>query len=96
MKLDTQAKMHNLDGTEVEQIGFKTAGEVAAAVVLAPRPGMQPTEILARFKLAQKLNAGGEAEITAEEVVMIKNGAAENCTPLLAAQVILLVDPEAK
>lgn len=74
-----------------------TYGAAAAEAVLTtdPKQPARPANLVERHLLAQQLHAGGEVELSAEQVVMIKNGAALAFRPVLAGPLILRIDPNA-
>ena len=102
MKVNLDAPLLSLDGTEVKDADGKTTATLKASIVNAllavneashKQPG---TEKLAKFKLAEKINKGGEITLSSDEVVKIKESVSSSYGPLVVGRVFTVIDPDGK
>lgn len=107
MKVDFDTRLKSLDGREIKRFEAVEggppvahdwpAGHMAADAVLTPAPqadrgGTSVQQITQRYELARRLYAGGVVEITASEAVQIQQAVARTYAPLIAAQLIALLE----
>jgi hypothetical protein len=102
MLVDVTKKIYDLEGKEVklEREGLEptdwSIGKAAAQALITPTQ-QTSNDAVVRFLLAMKLQtAEGEVELTLDEIIMVKTAASQVFGPLVAAQVILAFDPNAK
>ncbi|MGL5735494.1 MAG: hypothetical protein ACRCYS_11560 [Beijerinckiaceae bacterium] len=87
-----------MDGSPVLRDGSDqawTVGDAAATAVITGKPGMTAAEHFERYDLAQRLVAGGEVDVSAEEVVLIKGAALEQYAPIVAVPILRAIGASA-
>ena len=97
-KFNAGEQMFELDGKSVTRPGDDrpwTMGDAAATAVIAGKPGMAASEHFQRYDLAQRLVQGGEVELSAEEIVMIKNAVLEQYAPIAAVPIMRAIGASA-
>lgn len=95
MKKNLDTKITTLKGEEVPVNGEPaTVRGIVVDALLAQMPGENPDskEKVDRYKLAVRLNDGGEQDLTPEEIVLIKKLVGKNYGPLVVGQVFALLD----
>lgn len=73
-----------------------TLGVVAMRAVMTPEPNLAPEESLKRGQLALSIYKSTGAELTAEEIALIKRQLAKSYGPLVVARTFPLLDPAVK
>lgn len=73
-----------------------TLGMVAMRAVAAQEQGLAPEESLKRGQLALSIYKSPAAQLTAEEVALIKKQVAKFYAPLLVVRAFAILDPGAK
>lgn len=95
MKKNLDKKITTLKGEDVPVNGEpSTVRQVVVDSLLAQMPNENPAanEKVDRYKLAVRLNDGGEQELSPEEIVLIKKLVGKNYGPLVVGQVFALLD----
>lgn len=73
-----------------------TLGSVAMRSLAAPEQSITPEESLKRGQLALSVYKSPGAELTAEEIALIKKQVAKTYGPLVVARVFPMLDPAVK
>lgn len=94
MKINFDIAITDLDGNEIKNSEKReevvTLKHIAIMSLMNPVPKQNSTENgaikFSRYQLAQKINVGGEVEITAEEISTLKEKIAESYSPLIVGR----------
>jgi hypothetical protein len=73
-----------------------TLGIIAFRALSAAEQGVSPDDNLLRGQLALSLYKGGEVELTAEQVVLVKKRIGSTFSPVIVARCFPLLDPAIK
>lgn len=73
-----------------------TVGAIVLRALVAPESGLQPDESAKRGQLGLSLYKSTAAELTPEDVVLIKKQVSKNFNPLLSIRVFRLIDSTVK
>lgn len=98
MKIDCSANIFTMEGKAFKKDDTPnspdwTMGAAAATALLGGREGgLNKSQVVDVFQLAFKVNAGGKIDLSAEEIVSIKDAAAAHLVPLVGGQVVLHFD----
>ncbi|MCA8237772.1 hypothetical protein [Burkholderia cenocepacia] len=98
MKLDTNTIIKEIDGTPMpDKDGPVTLKAVCAnALLFNGRDELTGEEKLGRYRLARRIyDASGIVEITIEEAAKLKDVIGKYCVPVVAGQVMELIEQSA-
>ncbi len=101
MKVDFDTTIRDLKDVPVKGPEGKdwTIGEACCTALLSPyqdEPHIDGKEKINRYKIALKVNEGGEQDLTAEEITALKLLIAKAFPPLVVGRAYEILDPSPK
>lgn len=90
MRIDFSREIHDLAGKPISENGVPvTLGSVCSGALLMPYPderNVSGEDKVKRFRLAEKVYAGGLQDITVEDAALLKQLLAKAYTPLIVGR----------
>lgn len=100
MKIETEVVLKNLDGEELKDASVKGESTNVTLKICLINALLSPlgqgkteagTEKLKKFNLAKKINDNKEVDLSADDIVLLKNRVGEVYPPLIVGQVYELL-----
>jgi len=94
--IDFTVPLVGLDGKPLRtEEGPMSLGDVAANALLSPHKDENPSgaEKVKRWSLAMRVHAAKDAELTADDIKLIKDLVAQAYAPLIVGQAWAILDP---